>query len=169
MLKLLNVLYQVAKVFVSWIVCPMMSIICQPWKITSNVNTGTKHQNDNPHNVSICSEKLRTTFTVLFQWFWILENRNVYYRVAFLIEIKSTIKSIYFSNKNHFLWKDIKSFLNMVQLYFVVCLYLKDCKLFSESFVQMCSQYTENDQYYFHKWNLFYLLSQLDSFNPTKR
>ena len=50
-----------------------------------------------------------------------------------------------------------------------VCFYLNDCKLFSECFVRMSSQYTENDQYYFHKWNLFYLLSQLDSLNPKDK
>ena len=50
-----------------------------------------------------------------------------------------------------------------------VCFYLNDCKLFSECFVRMSSQYTENDQYYFHKWNLFYLLSQPDSLNPKDK
>ena len=42
--KIFYVFYQAAKVLVSKIVCPMMSIICHQWKITSNVS-GAKPTN----------------------------------------------------------------------------------------------------------------------------
>ena len=162
----------------------MMSIICQLWKITSKVSTGAKHQNYNLLNVSIhfltvSLWKRKYVYNFFCDWtkwfFWnVLQIKHkIIGRIKdILISFsQQTINQFTFLPKLFSCGEILKVFSICATLFgwSKVCFYLNDCKLFSECFVRMSSQYTENDQYYFHKWNLFYLLSQPDSLNPKDK